>query len=819
MRVSSAAVVAVALCVSAADANTPRLRGSRATSLRRLQKEKQTSDAKGDKDAAKGSKDKDKLKFDLPAPAADPTPSFLDFGPGGVPQFTGPPPAVPPMNQEGPPSGEIQGPPPVGSPLFQGPPQQDAGTPPVTGSSANTAEEKNNKEKDNKEKDNKEKDNKEKDNKEKDNNGEDVPEAAPFTPPTPFPEGPPFQGAPPPPFPEAPPLQGPPPAPSPTFAFNVSSIITDLSAENGKNNKEKGNKEKDNEGENVEPETVPVAPSSPFVWTGAFPGVDPNGQGPPPAVPPMFEEGPPTQLVNKQDGSPDAGAPPVTGSFAIASQEKNNKEKDNKEKDNKEKDNKEKDNKGEDVPEAAPFIPPPPLPEAPPVQGTPPPPLPQAPPVQGTPPSSPGGVAGTFVVTGQEKDNKEKDNNTEKANKEKDSGPIACSIACTINFSSGCMKFHCDQGAPDFDAYAICRSEVDRAVGPLSLSCMPGCEATAEMLTCPGIPPAPLEGPGEPMTPVDEKDNKEKNNKEMVDPSPADIVEEITTPVVPTPPAISGFELCKTTKSDGSTSNIWVPSVICVNGNVPVLGGLKPGSGTSPSPNRVSTPWVAPDPALAFSALRESAEKGSKSNEKASKEKGTATPGLRGKDSKEKDKIAPSLKEKDNKEKINAPWDISHAAPPQNEPDTMPGWPASKDNKEKDNNAPAAKESNEKGKETKEKDNTAPAPWDISHAAPPQNEPDTMPPVSKDNKDNNFLKESKEKDNNAATEQKPQQSPPPSTGFNPDFVICRTLTEEGAIAEIWVPSLMCVNGNVVGLGIGGTAPMLPNRVGHPVYAP
>ena len=352
-------------------------------------------------------------------------------------------------------------------------------------------------------------------------------------------------------------------------------------------------------------------------------------------------------------------------------------------------------------------------------------------------------MAGTFVVTGQEKDNKEKDNNTEKANKEKDSGPIACSIACTINFSSGCMKFHCDQGAPDFDAYAICRSEVDRAVGPLSLSCMPGCEATAEMLTCPGIPPAPLEGPGEPMTPVDEKDNKEKNNKEMVDPSPADIVEEITTPVVPTPPAISGFELCKTIKSDGSTSNIWVPSVICVNGNVPVLGGLKPGSGTSPSPNRVSTPWVAPDPALAFSALRESAEKGSKSNEKASKEKGTATPGLRGKDSKEKDKTAPSLKEKDNKEKINAPWDISHAAPPQNGPDTMPGWPASKDNKEKDNIAPAAKESNEKGKETKEKDNTAAAPWDISHAAPPQNEPDTMPPVSKDNKDNNFLKESK----------------------------------------------------------------------------
>jgi hypothetical protein len=372
-------------------------------------------------------------------------------------------------------------------------------------------------------------------------------------------------------------------------------------------------------------------------------------------------------------------------------------------------------------------------------------------------------VAGTFVVTGQEKDNKEKDNNTEKANKEKDSGPIACSIACTINFSSGCMKFHCDQGAPDFDAYAICRSEVDRAVGPLSLSCMPGCEATAEMLTCPGIPPALLEGPGEPMTPVDEKDNKEKNNKEMVDPSPADIVEEITTPVVPTPPAISGFELCKTTKSDGSTSNIWVPSVICVNGNVPVLGGLKPGSGTSPSPNRVSTPWVAPDPALAFSALRESAEKGSKSNEKASKEKGTATPGLRGKDSKEKDKTAPSLKEKDNKEKINAPWDISHAALPQNGPDTMPGWPASKDNKEKDNIAPAAKESNEKGKETKEKDNTAAAPWDISHAAPPQNEPNTMPgwPASKDNKEKDNIapaakesnekgKETKEKDNTAA---------------------------------------------------------------------
>ena len=60
-------------------------------------------------------------------------------------------------------------------------------------------------------------------------------------------------------------------------------------------------------------------------------------------------------------------------------------------------------------------------------------------------------------------------------------GQEVCSTACADDFRSGCMQFHCGQGAPDSAAYSTCRSELDAGEGPLSFSCAPGCVDTEAM--------------------------------------------------------------------------------------------------------------------------------------------------------------------------------------------------------------------------------------------------------------------------------------------------------------------------------------------------
>lgn len=101
--------------------------------------------------------------------------------------------------------------------------------------------------------------------------------------------------------------------------------------------------------------------------------------------------------------------------------------------------------------------------------------------------------------------------------------PTVCSMQCSNNFGFGCMGFHC-QSSTVSEAYGICRSEIERAVGPLAEVCVPGCLATDEMRMCPGSAEmAPTPAPPTPAPPT------------PAPPTPAPPTPAPPTPAPPTP--------------------------------------------------------------------------------------------------------------------------------------------------------------------------------------------------------------------------------------------------------------------------------------------